>query len=65
MSHTLKCPECHEPVRRGRIRREGWALKVPAARLRHVHLDGEPLCPVVGKDIDGRSSYVPALPIRA
>ena len=53
-----RCPVCEEPVKRGSIRREGWALNVPAERLRWTHLDGKPLCP----EMTDEGQLAPALP---
>ena len=61
MPIRMKCPECGEPVRVAR----GGDESVRSARLngrklpRHSHLDGEPLCPVVG-----RKGYEPAKAVR-
>ena len=62
MPTRMKCPECDEPVRVSR----GGDESVRIARLygrkppRHSHLDGEPLCPV-----GGRNGYEPAKAVRA
>lgn len=55
---TLRCPECLEPARPcPPIPPKGWAIGVEPERLRHSHLDGEPLCPVMTT-----RGYQPALP---
>lgn len=61
----LVCPECGEPARKGRVKREGPMLSVPEKRLLHTHMDGTPLCPVVTSDgPSDRGGYRPALPVR-
>ncbi len=57
--HAKMCPECEEPVVECDLMGVGgWALEVPAERLRWAHTDGEPLCPVMAS-----GGYVPALPV--
>jgi len=59
------CPECGGITKLKQIPPRGWALKVPGKYLMNVHAaDGTPLCPVMGRDTDGNTSYVPALPVR-
>lgn len=60
----LVCPECGEKAIRKQLDGRGWSLKVPGKCLRHTHVDGSALCPVMGRDTDGGSSYIPALPVR-
>jgi hypothetical protein len=51
----LICPECHEPA----IYNPLYIWNVRFGSLpRYSHLDGEPLCPVVGNN-----GYEPAQPI--
>ena len=54
---SLVCPECGERVEPGAPRLGGWALGLPPVRLAWRHLDGEPLCPVMGP-----GGYWPATP---
>lgn len=52
---AMVCPECGEAVRQRRP-----ATLVPGLRAEWSHLDGEPLCPVMGPD-----GYEPAQPVEA
>ena len=55
--HRWVCPVCAEPVRACPPRR--WPA-VLGPRPRHAHLDGEPLCPVIGS-----RGYQPGRPVPA
>lgn len=57
------CPECNEAAHVSILPQKGSLLRVPADRLSWAHKDNSPLCPVMGTDLDGNSSYVPALPV--
>jgi hypothetical protein len=51
-----RCPACLERVRRG----EPWTIVPAMPPQSWQHLDGEPLCPVMGP-----GGYVPAAPVPA
>lgn len=56
----MKCPCCNENVRErlpADPSPDGWGFDVPPTRLVYVHMDGEPLCPVMTL-----RGYMPALP---
>ncbi len=58
----LICPECGEDVRAG-IPGDAKALWPTDRKFYHHRAGRTGLCPVVGLDANGNSSYIPALPI--
>ena len=57
LARPLVCESCGELVEPGAPRLGGWSLDLPPVRLAWRHLDGEPLCPVMGP-----GGYWPATP---
>mgnify|MGYP001039528190 FL=1 len=59
----LICKECHEVVERGTPRDAKPIM--PTDRKFYRHTRGKTaLCPTVGLDANGDSSYIPCLPIK-